>query len=138
MPSAAFGMLWPMSAPGEQRDPTQTPLVATPKREPQFVHARPLDEPVAGALTKQRKLAALMIAVVSDAISVFAELVPPLEWALDGATAFALFAVLGFRWPLLPVLVVEAVPGLAAFPTWVLVVGVVVGTSPTQPREDAS
>lgn len=85
-----------------------------------------------GALSTTRKLLALGIAGASDALSLAAAFAPPLEWVLDGATALALFAVLGFRWSLLPVLVVEAVPGLAAFPTWLLVVGVLVGRAPTK------
>ncbi|VTZ60079.1 hypothetical protein EMEDMD4_1310073 [Sinorhizobium medicae] len=34
---------------------------------------------------------------------------------MDAATAAVLFALLGFRWSLLSVLVVEAVPGLQLF-----------------------
>lgn len=79
-----------------------------------------------------RKVLALLIAATSDAASLATEFAPPVQWIVDGLTAVALFAVLGFRWPLLPVLVVEAVPGLAAFPTWVLAVGVMVGISPTK------
>jgi len=33
--------------------------------------------------------------------------------------------ILGWRWPLLPGLVAEAIPGVAAFPVWVLVVAAV-------------
>lgn len=88
--------------------------------------------PIAGVgLTRGRKIAALVIASVSDAISVAAQFTPPIQIGIDIATAIALFVVLGFRWPLLPVLVVEAVPGLATFPTWMLVVGVMVGVTPT-------
>ncbi len=93
----------------------------------------PLHAATAGlTLTKQKKLVALVIAGVSDAISVFAEFAPPIQWAVDLATALALFAILGFRWQLLPVLVMEAIPGLAAFPTWVLVVGLLATTTPTR------
>lgn len=74
----------------------------------------------------------MAIAALSDAVSLGAQLAPPLQIAVDVATAVALFAVLGFRWPLLPVLVVEAIPGLATFPTWMLVVGVLVGVTPTK------
>ena len=73
-------------------------------------------------LGSRRRLLALAIAICSDVASMFAEIVPPLEWAVDGFTALALFAVLGFRWQLLPVIAVEAIPGLAAFPTWTLAV----------------
>ena len=86
----------------------------------------------AGALSRKRKLLALVIAAVSDSISVVAEFAPPVQWLLDGVTAAALFSVMGFRWPLLPVLLVEAVPGLAAFPSWLLVVSILAGTTPTK------
>ena len=111
------------------------PMPVQMPAQPSAVTTQPLIAQAAeavGGISKQRKLAALLIAAVADAISLFAELIPPLEWALDIVTAIALFAVLGWRWQLLPVLVVEAVPGLAAFPTWVLVVGVIAGTTPTK------
>jgi hypothetical protein len=73
-------------------------------------------------LSKGRFLAALVIAVASDAVSIWAEMVMPVQWAVDLATAALLFAILGRRWQLLPALVAEAIPGVAAFPSWVLVV----------------
>lgn len=81
-----------------------------------------------------RKVAALAIALVSDAISVGTTFVPPAQIVVDLVTAALLFAVLGRRWPLLPVLIVEAIPGVAMFPTWVLVVGMIVGFTPTTQR----
>lgn len=65
---------------------------------------------------------ALLTAVVSDALGLGAALFPPAQWVLDGVTAVVLFAVLGFRWPLLPALAIEVVPGLQLFPAWTLVV----------------
>ena len=62
------------------------------------------------------------VAAVSDVLSHFLTFAPPFEWALDLATAFALFLILGKRWPLLPGLVAEAIPGMGIFPVWVLVV----------------
>jgi hypothetical protein len=47
---------------------------------------------------------------------------PPVQWVVDGTTALLLFGLLGWRWALLPGLVAEAIPGVAAFPVWVLVV----------------
>jgi hypothetical protein len=38
------------------------------------------------------------------------------------ATALLLFLILGRRWMLLPGLIAEAIPGMGAFPVWVLVV----------------
>ena len=66
--------------------------------------------------------AALVTAVLSDALGFAAALYPPAQWALDAVTAVVLFAVLGFRWPLLPALFIEAVPALQLFPAWTLVV----------------
>jgi hypothetical protein len=78
--------------------------------------------PVAAA-QRRFSFGALAVALVSDVLSVGFELVPPLQLALDGATALALWGLCGWRWPLLPALIVEAIPGLALFPTWSLVVG---------------
>jgi hypothetical protein len=65
---------------------------------------------------------ALAVAVVSDALSLWLEFVPPVQWTLDIVTALALFAILGRQWVLLPAFVAEAIPGVAMFPAWVLVV----------------
>jgi hypothetical protein len=51
------------------------------------------------------------------------EFVPPLQWTLDVVTAYLLFLILGRQWLILPGLIAEAIPGLALFPFWVLVVG---------------
>jgi len=66
--------------------------------------------------------AAFGVAAVSDVLSMWVTFAPPIEWALDVATAFALFLILGRRWALLPGLVAEAIPGMGIFPVWVLVV----------------
>jgi hypothetical protein len=66
--------------------------------------------------------AAFGIAAISDVLSMWVTFAPPFEWALDVATAFALFLILGRRWALLPGLVAEAIPGMGIFPVWVLVV----------------
>jgi hypothetical protein len=65
---------------------------------------------------------AFAIAAISDLASIGAELVPPVQWSIDVVTALLLFVVLGWRWIILPGLVAEAMPGLALFPTWILVV----------------
>jgi hypothetical protein len=51
------------------------------------------------------------------------EIVLPLQWGLDLLTAGILFLILGRQWLILPGLIAEAIPGLAFFPSWVLVVG---------------
>jgi hypothetical protein len=62
------------------------------------------------------------VAGVSDLLSIWATFAPPLQWALDVGTAFALFLILGRRWALLPGLITEAIPGMGIFPVWILVV----------------
>ncbi len=74
---------------------------------------------------KWQLLLAFAIAGVSDLFSAVLTFTPPLEWALDFFTAFALFVVLGWRWMLLPGLIFEAIPGLSVFPFWVMVVAAV-------------
>ena len=65
---------------------------------------------------------ALVTAVLSDALGFGVALFPPMQLLLDAMTAVVIFAVLGFRWPLLGALAVEAVPALQFFPSWTLVV----------------
>jgi hypothetical protein len=76
-------------------------------------------------IRRRRLILAFLIAAVSDALSFALALTPPLQWAADAGTAVLLFMVLGWQWVLLPGLIVEAIPGLAVFPFWVLVVGAV-------------
>lgn len=85
-------------------------------------------------LSRRRTLAAFGVAAISDVLSVVLEFLPPAQIAVDVATAAALWAILGWRWPLLPALVAEAMPGLGLFPTWTLVAGayVVYGGSLTR------
>jgi hypothetical protein len=77
---------------------------------------------ILGRLSKIRILAAFGVAILSDALSFWLEFLPPLQWILDMTTALLLFAILGWRWLILPALVAEAIPGVALFPVWVLVV----------------
>jgi hypothetical protein len=73
-------------------------------------------------LSWRRLVLALAVAAGSDLVSLFVQLAPPLDWAVDLATALTLFAILGWRWLLLPALIAEAIPGLATLPTWIVVV----------------
>lgn len=75
---------------------------------------------------------ALAVAGLSDAVGFGVALLPPVQWLLDSATAVVLFAVLGFRWPLLGALAIEVVPGMALFPAWTLVVGALASTETTK------
>ena len=72
--------------------------------------------------SRARMAIAFAVAAASDFCAIWAKFAPPFEWALDIATAFALFLILGRRWALLPGLIAEAIPGVAVFPWWVLVV----------------
>jgi hypothetical protein len=69
-----------------------------------------------------RLVLALVVVAVSDLVSWGTEFALPLQWVVDLLTAFLLFLILGRRWAILPGLVAEAIPGLAVFPVWVLVV----------------
>jgi len=94
---------------------------SVPARSPAVVSADQALAPAKRPSWKRLALA-LALAVVSDVISFWAELVPPVEWAMDLGTAFLLFLILGRRWAILPGLIAEAIPGMGVFPVWVLVV----------------
>jgi hypothetical protein len=81
------------------------------------------EKPVGAPDRKKRLVMAFAVAVVSDVCSAVVEFVPPLQWTLDVVTAGLLFLILGRQWMILPGLIAEAIPGLAVFPFWVLVVG---------------
>lgn len=72
---------------------------------------------------------ALLVAAISDAIGFGFGLIPPIQWIVDAITVLVLLRVLGFSWPLLIALAIEAVPMLEVFPTWTLVVAVMAGTA---------
>ena len=72
--------------------------------------------------SRARFAIAFGVAAISDFLSMWTEFAPPIQWALDLATAALLFLILGRRWALLPGLIVEAIPGMGVFPVWVLVV----------------
>jgi hypothetical protein len=72
--------------------------------------------------SRVRFAVAFGVAAVSDFLSMWVEFALPLQWLLDLGTAGLLFLILGRRWALLPGLVAEAIPGVAVFPVWILVV----------------
>jgi hypothetical protein len=72
--------------------------------------------------SRKRFAMAFAVAAFSDVLSLWTELVPPAQWTVDLITASLLFLILGRRWAILPGLIAEAIPGLAAFPVWILVV----------------
>ncbi|MGO8792878.1 MAG: hypothetical protein ACLQVL_36570 [Terriglobia bacterium] len=73
-------------------------------------------------LSRKRQAVALVVAGLSDFVSFWTVLAPPMQWAVDLGTAFLLFLVLGRRWAILPGLITEAIPGMGVFPVWILVV----------------
>ena len=75
--------------------------------------------------SKTRVALAFLVAAASDIVSYGTVFMPPIQWAVDLTTALLLFIILGWQWALLPGLVVEAIPGLAAFPVWTMVVAAV-------------
>jgi hypothetical protein len=99
---------------------TDKPAFPLPERVPERTAAPP---PLQTERPSRARMAiAFGIAAVSDFFSIWTEFAPPAQWALDAVTAVALFLILGRRWALLPGLITEAIPGLAVFPAWVLVV----------------
>lgn len=72
--------------------------------------------------SRARMAIAFAVAAASDVLAMWTVIAPPLQVALDFATAIILFVILGRRWALLPGLVAEAIPGMGVFPVWVLVV----------------
>jgi hypothetical protein len=96
------------------------------------VMTTPLDHPVILAPTevlapaqrpsRKRQAVAFLVAAVSDFLSFWTVLAPPMQWLIDLGTASLLFLILGRRWAILPGLIAEAIPGMGVFPVWILVV----------------
>jgi MFS family permease len=89
---------------------------------------------MARQFSKKRLALAFAIAGISDAISAFTALWPPIAWGVDLVTAILLFAILGWRWLLLPGLVLEAIPGVGVVPFWVLVVAAIAVWGTARPK----
>jgi len=79
-------------------------------------------ENIRTAWSSPRWRRALVIAAISDVLGFGVVFWPPAVLMLDALTVIALLMVMGFRWPLLFALAVEAVPGLQIFPAWTLVI----------------
>ncbi len=80
-------------------------------------HAQHVQRP-----SRKRQAVAFLIAAVSDFLSFWMVLAPPMQWLIDLGTALLLFLILGRRWAILPGFIAEAIPGMGVFPVWVLVV----------------
>ena len=72
--------------------------------------------------SRKRQAVAFLVAAVSDFLSFWMVLAPPMQWLIDLGTALLLFLILGRRWAILPGFIAEAIPGMGVFPVWVLVV----------------
>jgi hypothetical protein len=92
--------------------PTDHPVILTPTEV-----MAPVRRP-----SRKRQAVAFLIAAVSDFLSFWTVLAPPMQWLIDLGTALLLFLILGRRWAILPGLLAEAIPGMGVFPWWVLVV----------------
>ncbi|WCJ60192.1 hypothetical protein NXS98_03430 [Fontisphaera persica] len=120
--------------------PEENPHPSSPVVNPEVLppeanispQAGPDESPLPRWLNRKKLALAFVIAALSDALSIWLQLVLPLQLALDFLTAFLLFIVLGWRWPLLLGLVMEAIPGIAIFPAWVMVVATIAALG--QPR----
>jgi hypothetical protein len=84
-------------------------------------------------LSRRRLAIAFAVAGLSDALSFGTGLIEPVQLPLDIITAALLFTVLGWRWPLLLGLVMEAIPGVAMFPAWVMVVAAIAALGSPRP-----
>ncbi len=92
--------------------PTDHPVILTPTEV-----LAPVRRP-----SRNRQAVAFLIAAVSDFLSFWMVLAPPMQWLIDLGTALLLFLILGRRWAILPGFIAEAIPGMGVFPVWVLVV----------------
>lgn len=116
-----------MQTEGNQNDPIAPAPPPLPTPTPVLVHRvatrqATADRPATG-LPKWKLVGAFALAAASDVLSVWIVFLPPAQIALDMLTGLAIWAILGWKWYLLPGFVAEAIPGLAVFPTWLLVVG---------------
>ena len=76
-------------------------------------------------IPRSRLMLAFLVAAASDVLSIGTEFIPPMQMGVDLATAGLLYMILGWHWVLLPGLIAEALPGVAIFPAWVLVVAAI-------------
>jgi hypothetical protein len=96
-------------------------VMTTPTDQPIILTAAEVLTPIQRP-SRKRHAVAFLVAAVSDFLSFWTVLAPPMQWVIDLATALLLFLILGRRWAILPGLVAEAIPGMGVFPVWILVV----------------
>jgi hypothetical protein len=100
-----------------------TPMNTTPP--PEASVGLSLQEAGRSGLSRTRLVLAFLVAAASDLASSGTVFMPPVQWAVDLVTALLLFIILGWQWALLPGFIAEAIPGVAVFPVWTLVVAAV-------------
>ncbi|MCX8157252.1 MAG: hypothetical protein N3J91_12540 [Verrucomicrobiae bacterium] len=128
----------PKPPPPPENKPRPEPSLVVPEVLP--AAAESTSQPAIGAqslprwLNRKKLILAFIIAALSDALSIAFQLVLPLQLGLDFLTALLLFVVLGWRWPLLAGLLMEALPGVAVFPAWILVVAAIAALGEVRPR----
>lgn len=136
-----FGLYWatmtvkPPKIPGNMEDSSSKVVIpeVLPPADQRFSASQGDAPPLPSWLSRKKLMLAFFIAVVSDALSIGFQLMLPMQLTLDIATALLLFIVLGWRWPLLLGLVMEAIPGVAIFPAWVLVVSAIAALGQARP-----
>jgi hypothetical protein len=100
---------------------TASEVMTTPPDHPVILIPTEVLAPVQHP-SRKRQAVAFAVAAVSDFLSFWTVLAPPMQWLIDLGTALLLFLILGRRWVILPGLVAEAIPGMGVFPVWILVV----------------
>jgi len=98
-----------------------TRAMTTPPNQPIILTPTEVLTPVQRP-SRKRQAFAFLVAAVSDFLSFWTVLAPPMQWLIDLGTAGLLFLILGRRWAILPGLIAEAIPGMGVFPVWILVV----------------
>jgi hypothetical protein len=88
------------------------------------------------ARSPARYVGAIVVAAASDVLSAGFAFIPPAELAIDLVTALAIWQLMGWRRAMLIPLIAEAIPGVAVFPSWFLVV-LALGAFP-RPAETAT
>jgi len=88
-------------------------------------------------LTRGRMAFALTMAVVADGLQILLQAVPFAPQAIDVAAAVVVSAALGFHVLFLPTFVIEAIPVVNDFPTWIGCVATVIALRRRQERSKA-
>jgi hypothetical protein len=96
------------------------PVTTTPP--PEAVVGPPPPKAGRVGLSRTRLVLAFLVAAASDLASSGTGFMLLVQWAVDLVTALLLFIILGWQWALLPGFIAEAIPGVAVFPVWTLVV----------------